>query len=82
MICNVIDMRTRLHRWKRVNAIVEASWHFNMAKDADQAEFPERENEVTWEELTGVTVEEAVQWAISKPCPVTLFLYDEDVRNS
>ena len=77
MICNVIDMRTRPHRWKRVNAIVEATWHDNTVNDADEAACPLPANEVTYEERAGVTVEEAVQWAISQPCPVTLYLYDE-----
>lgn len=77
MICNVIDRRTRPYRWKLINAIIEATWHDNTATDADQAEFPSPANEVTYQERAGITVEEAIQWAVGQPCPVTLYLYDD-----
>ena len=76
MLWNVIDKRTRPYRWREVNAIVEATEHDNSCTDADQA--PESDPKVTvdYEALEAVSVSEAVNWAESQPCPVTLYLYD------
>ena len=76
MLWNIIDKRTLPYRWREVNAIVEATEHDNSCKDADQA--PESDPMVTvdYEALEAVSVSEAVKWAESQPCPVTLYLYD------
>ena len=76
MLWNIIDKRTLSYRWREVNAIVEATEHDNSCKDADQA--PESDPMVTvdYEALEAVSVSEAVRWAESQPCPVTLYLYD------
>ena len=59
-----------------MNAIVEAIEHDNSCPDADQA--PESDPKVTvdYDALEAVSVSEAVKWAASQPCPVTLYLYD------
>ncbi len=76
MLWNIIDRRTRPHRWREVNAIVEATEHDNSCKDADQAPESDPSLTVDYEALEAVSVAEAVQWAESKLCPVTLYLYD------
>jgi len=38
MILNIIDNRKRPYRWKRISAIIEATWHDNSCEDADIAE--------------------------------------------
>jgi hypothetical protein len=77
MIWNVVDRRTRPYRWKSVNAIVEAVEHDNSCVDSDQAPDSDVMVVVDYDALEAVSVNEAVQWAMSQPCPVTLFLYDE-----
>jgi hypothetical protein len=77
MISNIIDSRTRPYRWRRVNAIVEATWHDNSVADSDQAEVVRDDREVVYQERNGVSLAEAVAWANAQPCPVTLYLYDE-----
>lgn len=77
MLWNIIDNRKRKYRWSSVNAIIEAVEHDNSCADADQA--PESDPAVTidYDALEAVSVNEAVAWAMSQACPVTLYLYDE-----
>lgn len=77
MIWNIIDRRKRPHRWARINAIIEATWHDNSCDDADTAPPVRAEDEVTYDQLEGVSLQEAVAWASNQSCPVTLYLYDD-----
>jgi len=77
VIYNIVDSRERKYRWKRVNAIIEATWHDNSCKDTDLAEDVPAEIEVTYEQREGISLKEAIDWAHADPCPVTLYLYDE-----
>ncbi len=77
MIWNVIDRRTRQFRWAKVNAIIEATWHDNTAADTDIAPIVRPQDEVTYDQREGISVNEAVNWANTQSCPVTLYLYDE-----
>ena len=76
MLCNVIDRRSRPFRWREVNAIVEATEHDNSCQDSDQAPECDPKVLVDYEALEAVSINEAVKWAESQPCPVTLYLYD------
>ena len=76
MLWNIRDRRTRPYRWREINAIVEATEHDNSIEDADQAPSSDPSVYVLCESLEAVSVSEAVQWAESLPCPVTLYLYD------
>jgi hypothetical protein len=80
MIWNIIDERGRPHRWAKVHAIVEAAWHDNSVSGADQAPLTTAETEVTFDEREDVTVSEAVKWANSQSCPVTLYLRDSNTK--
>lgn len=75
MIWNVIDRRTRRHRWKCINAIIEAVEQDNACEDADQA--PSDPNAITYDQREAVSVADAITWAQSEPSAVTLYLYDE-----
>ena len=77
MIWNIIDRRTRPYRWKTVNAIVEAVEHDNSCADSDQAADSDVRLVVDYDALEAVSVNEAILWAMSQRCPVTLYLYDE-----
>lgn len=77
MIWNIVDKRTRKHRWKTINAIVEAVEHDNSCKDSDQAPEQGSATYVLYDALEAVSVSEAVAWAMGQRGPVTLFLYDE-----
>ena len=77
MIWNIIDRRQRAYRWKTVNAIVEAVEHDNSCADADQAAESDIASVVDYDQLEGVSVQQAVEWANQQTCPVTLYLYDE-----
>ena len=45
--------------------------------DSDQAAEADVTSVVDYDQLEGVSVEQAVAWANQQPCPVTLYLYDE-----
>lgn len=77
MIWNVIDHRSRPYRWAKINAIIEATWHDNSVADTDTAPSVSSSDEVTYDELEGVSLKEAIDWANTQTCPVTLYLYDE-----
>jgi hypothetical protein len=75
MLCNIIDHRTRPYRWRKVNAIIEATSHDNGVADSDQAS--SGGETVDYEQREAISLEAAVTWAIQQASPVTLFLYDE-----
>ncbi len=75
-ICNILDMRTRKFRWKTVDAIVEATAQDNRNKDADEAPASNPPEFYTFEELTEISVQEAICWAQQFEFPVTLTLLD------
>jgi hypothetical protein len=75
VIYNIIDNRTRRYRWCKINAIIEATSHDNSVQDSDQQ--PESSDDVTCEQREGISLAEAVSWAMAEPSPVTLYLYDE-----
>jgi hypothetical protein len=77
MIWNIVDNRKRRHRWKVVNAIVEAVEHDNSCADSDQAPKCDPSVVVDYAALEAVSVNDAVRWAMDQPCRVTPYLYDE-----
>ncbi|MBN9466843.1 hypothetical protein [Brevundimonas sp.] len=77
MIENIIDSRQRPYRWMRVHAIVEATWNDNSVADSDQADRPDDDNHVLFEERHLISVADAVKWASEISGPVTLYLYDD-----
>ena len=76
MIANIIDRRKRPYRWKAVAAIAEAVWHDNSVEDSDQAVPEPAESEVVYDEIEGVSLAEAIDWAQKMPGDVTLYIYD------
>lgn len=79
-ITNIIDSRKHRHRWAKVNAIVEATWHDNQAANADIA--PQSAQDVEYDQLEGVSLAEAVIWAQGMPGAITLFIYDDGAGTS
>jgi hypothetical protein len=77
LIYNIIDHRERPYRWKRINAIIEATSHDNTVADTDIAEPPPPEVEMIYDQREGISLNEAISWAHAEICPVTLYLYDE-----
>jgi hypothetical protein len=77
VIWNVIDRRKRPYKWKVINAVIEATWQDNACQDADEARRPDDEGYVMYDQRVAVSLHEAVTWANSQSCPVTLYLYDQ-----
>lgn len=77
MIWNIIDRRERKFRWKRINAIIEPTWHDNSCRDSDRAEEDDDDIARMYAKRESVSLAEAVTWASAKPYAVTLHLYDE-----
>lgn len=75
MICNIIDNRTRRYRWRKVNAVIEATSHDNSVADSDHQS--EVDADLAYDQRKGISVSEAVDWAAAQPGAVTLFLYDD-----
>jgi hypothetical protein len=80
MLCNVIDNRSRRYRWRRVEAILEATSHDNGCADSDAVE--PADDELLFDRRDGLSVAEAVAWADAQPGMVTLFLYDEGTNSA
>ena len=74
LICNIIDKRTRPYRWKSVFAVVEATSHDNKIKDSDQ--IPVGDEYGLCEDRDCISITQAIEWADSFDCGVTLFIYD------
>jgi len=73
MILNIVDRRKNGHRWRQVNAVIEATWHDNSFGE-DQAEVSYEQPD--FEEWDGISVAEAVVRASALPSAVTLYFYD------
>lgn len=65
-----------LARWRRINAVVEPTWHDNKVADSDRAEPATDESE--YGERSGLPLAEAITWAQALPCAVTIHLYGDD----
>ncbi len=77
MLTNIIDKRERKHRWKCVHAIIEPTCNDNVVADADHAG-PTTDRDLVCEDRRGISVSEAVTWAIAETAELTLYLYDMD----
>ena len=75
MIYNIIDHRKRPYRWKRVNAVVEATANDWNVEDSDEQ--PSGQDDILYDDRKDISVEEAIAWASGKSSPVTLYLYDQ-----
>jgi hypothetical protein len=75
MIANIIDNRKRRYRWKKINAIIEPTYHDVDIDDADQIDEPGPDAPV-YDRRLAISVADAIAWATEIDCPVTLFLYD------
>ncbi|WP_237714122.1 hypothetical protein [Novosphingobium sp. Rr 2-17] len=60
-----------------MNAIIEAVEHDNSVADADQAPESSPLDVIDYGQRESITVKEAVDWANSQRCPITLYLYDD-----
>jgi hypothetical protein len=76
MIVNILDRRKRPYRWKRVDAIIEPTWHDNACLDSDHAEVDKREP--SYDARKGISLADAVTWADAAAIDVTLFIYDDN----
>ena len=77
MIVNVMDLRERPYRWKRVCAVVQSATKDNVAEDSDQVT-QDLGVEIDYAEREDVSVRDAVLWADGLGGMVTLYLYDVD----
>lgn len=60
-----------------MNAIIEAVEHDNSVTGADQAPESGPLDVIDYDQRESISVNEAIDWANSQRCPVTLYLYDE-----
>ena len=61
MIWNIIDRRKRPYRWKRVNAIIEDTWHDNSVLDSDAAPENLSDAVVVYDQRESITLAEAIR---------------------
>lgn len=73
-IANIVDRRKRQYRFLKINAIVEAAWHDNSCKDADQVT---EINGPDYAQVEHIDITNAIKWANGYASLVTLYLYDE-----
>ena len=78
-LINIIDNRRNQYHFTKINAIVEAAWHDNSCKGADQVPKPPKGNDgPDYEEKEHVSLAYAIGWADTFANPVTLYIYDQD----
>jgi len=75
MLVNVIDERENRYRYRKINAVIEATWHDNAMSGADQS--PRNLGGPDYHDMEHVTLESAIARANSYEAPVTLYIYDE-----
>lgn len=75
---NVIDSRKYPYKFRKINAIVEATWHDNSVEGSDHSEKDPTDDGPDYKQKEHITVQEAFQWANNFKNPVTLYIYDED----
>jgi hypothetical protein len=76
LIWNIVDRRRNHHRWRKIHAVVEATWHDNPASGADQAPESGSDADVTFDERSDISINAAIAWANSQSSPVTLYISD------
>ena len=76
MILNVIDRRRRPYRWRKVNAIIESTWHDNGCADGDEAEDDGGDNDILYDQREDISLTDAIAWANAQADGVTLYIYD------
>ncbi len=76
MIANIIDRRARPHRFKKINAVIEAAWHDNAIPESDQS--PTDDGSPEYVQIEHVTLARAIEWAQRCSGEVILYIYDED----
>ena len=74
MILNIVDERTKLYRWRSVDAVIEPTWHDNTCADADHS--APHPDESDYEERAKISLTEAIAWALGVGYPVTLYIRD------
>jgi N-acetyl-beta-hexosaminidase len=74
-VVNIIDGRKRPYRFLKVKAVVEAAWHDNSVKDADQVASRDGPD---YDQREHVSLAAALAWGASFAADVTLYLHDED----
>lgn len=77
MLTNIVDGRKNRYAFKKINAVVEATWHDNSVEGADFSEIPEDDGP-SYGQKEHVSLAEAITWANEYKTPVTLYLYDHD----
>lgn len=79
MLANIIDNRKRKYRFKKVNVVIEATWHDNSCKDSDHVRKPRNGKDgPDYDQMEHVTIAEGIMRADKYKNPVTLSLYDHD----
>ncbi len=74
MILNLVDHRKSIYKWKRVDVVIEPTWHDNKCTDADRAD--PREGEIDYEIRQDISITDAIAWASALPFGVTMYLWD------
>ncbi|MBS0547726.1 MAG: hypothetical protein JSR24_08260 [Proteobacteria bacterium] len=74
MILNFVDHRRSIYKWKKVDAVVEPTWHDNKCVGADAADPCKGEND--YEVRQNISVADAIAWASGLPFDVTIYLWD------
>lgn len=75
-ILNIIDRRKRPYRFETVNAVIEPTRHDNRCKDADHA--GGKDDWMGYDEREHISLSAAIEWAMTFPDEVTLYVYDKD----
>lgn len=73
-LTNIIDRRKTDYKFKKINAVVEATWHDNRVPGSDRVDVDP--DAPAYAEKEHTTVNEAIKWAESFIGEVTLYIYD------
>ena len=78
-LVNIKDERLHPYRFRKVNAVVEATWHDNSCQNSDLVGVPELGDDgPDYQEREHISLAEAIEWANTFKNPVTLYIWDQD----
>ena len=82
-LVNIVDFRANSYRFRKIDAVVEATWHDNRIKNADHVTYVAVAggDGPHYAKRSAISVSEAIEWADTFFTAVTLSLHDHQEVN-
>lgn len=77
MLANIVDNRENPYSGKMVNVVMEPAFHDNSVPGSDKYEVAD--DAPSCLNRNGLSMQEAVEWAMNMSFPMTIYIYDAHV---